>query len=60
MERGLTKFAICKRCNNHFESKLLDQSEAEKEIREKFGAHLCKRLDDSQNASRIVREANED
>jgi hypothetical protein len=59
MERGLNKFAICERCNSRFDSKLLNQFEAEKEIREKFDAHHCKRLDSSQNALRIVREATE-
>jgi DNA-directed RNA polymerase subunit M/transcription elongation factor TFIIS len=42
-EQGLSKFTVCERCNNRFDSKLLDQSEAEKEIREKFDAHHCKR-----------------
>jgi hypothetical protein len=39
MERGMTKFAVCERCNTHFESKRLNQGKAEKEIRESFNAH---------------------
>lgn len=46
MERGLAKFAICERCNGHFESKALNAIEAEREIREKFDTHVCKRMDD--------------
>jgi hypothetical protein len=44
MERGMTKFAVCERCNSHFESKRLNRSDAEREIREKFEAHHCKVL----------------
>jgi hypothetical protein len=57
VEHGLYKFAVCAKCNAQFKSSLRYQDAAEKEIRQQFDAHRCKRLDESPNAARIVREA---
>ncbi len=59
IERGLCKFAVCARCNAQFRSKLLYQSEAEHEIREKYASHKCTPTFANENTARIAREATE-
>jgi hypothetical protein len=39
---GYDTFAVCERCNAQFRSTLLNQHEAEKEIRAKYDEHKCK------------------
>jgi hypothetical protein len=50
---------VCERCNSQFKSSRTTQVDAQAEIVELFNTHKCKRMDSSQNALRIVREATE-
>jgi hypothetical protein len=53
---------VCERCNAQFAAdphKLGELTTAERSISEQFNAHICKPVDSSQNALRIVREATE-
>lgn len=54
---------ICEFCNRQFKvplSALTKTSDAQTNMQQQFDAHKCKRLDASQNAVRVVREATED
>jgi hypothetical protein len=53
----LPAIGVCERCNAQFKSSLPDT--AESDIAVQFDVHMCKRLDSSQNALRIVREFTE-
>jgi len=48
---------VCERCNAQFESIAPDTAT---DIAAQFNVHKCKRMDGTQNALRIVREATED
>ena len=50
---------ICEYCNAQFTSSQPLEDDAEAEMRAQFDVHKCKRLDESQNALRVVREATE-
>jgi hypothetical protein len=47
---------ICEYCNMQFSGDP-NTGNAQSAIQEQFNAHKCKRLDASQNAVRVVREA---
>jgi hypothetical protein len=51
---------ICEYCNSQFKSSQTSEDDVEAEMRAQFDAHKCQRLDESQNALRVVREATED
>ena len=52
---------ICEYCNAQFSADGKGMEiEGQLAIQKQFDAHKCKRLDESQNALRIVREATED
>lgn len=53
---GSPLIGICETCNTQFRS-YSAVKEARQTIQSQFDAHECKRLDDSRNAARIVREA---
>jgi hypothetical protein len=53
---GSPLIGICETCNTQFRS-YSPVKEARQTIQSQFDAHQCKRLDDSQNAARIVKEA---
>jgi hypothetical protein len=50
---------VCEACNQQFKSQESDVNRAEWEISKTFASHECMPIDSSQNAVRIVREANE-
>jgi hypothetical protein len=56
---GRTAIGVCECCNAQFKSDGDFTGDPIEEIREQFGNHICKPLDSSQNALRIVREATE-
>jgi hypothetical protein len=55
--------AVCTFCNQQFKippDVTITAVEAEARLSSEFAQHKCKRLDESQNALRVVREATED
>lgn len=53
----------CAFCSQQFKvplSALTKTADAQANMQEQFDRHKCKRLDESQNALRVVREATED
>jgi hypothetical protein len=56
VERGISTFAVCERCNNRFESKFLNSFKARAEIQAQYDAHRCKREDANQADARTVRK----
>lgn len=56
MKRAPHALAICERCNSQFASEK-DGKLADKDIQNQFDIHICKSVDSSQNALRIVRQA---
>jgi hypothetical protein len=46
VQRGLTSFAVCGRCNGRFESKFLNRFKAKHDIQEKYEAHKCREVED--------------
>jgi len=56
--RNTPVLGICERCNTQFSGDP-NMGNAQSAIQEQFNAHICKPLDSSQNALRIVREATE-
>jgi hypothetical protein len=59
---GVPVLAVCERCNEQFKTPmhaLGDLNGATDILQKKFDVHICKPLDSSQNALRIVREATE-
>jgi hypothetical protein len=55
---GIPALGVCERCNAQFPAE--PGADARASIRAQFDAHMCKMVDSSQNALRIVREATED
>jgi len=57
--RNVPVLGICEHCSTQFSG---DPStgNAESAIQKQFNAHECKPLNESQNATRMVREATED
>jgi hypothetical protein len=51
---------ICEYCNTQFPADPHRLGEAKDTIQSQFDAHKCKRLDESQNALRVVREATQE
>jgi hypothetical protein len=60
VKRSPHAIGICERCNSQFKSSDSDEDVAMIDIGKAFADHKCKRLDESQNALRVVREATED
>jgi hypothetical protein len=54
--RNVPVLGICEYCNMQFSGDP-NTGNAQSAIQEQFNAHKCKRLDASQNAVRVVREA---
>jgi hypothetical protein len=53
---------VCEFCSKQFKVPLTEMakaSEANANLQDQFDRHKCKRLDESQNALRVVREATE-
>jgi hypothetical protein len=59
IKRTPIAIGICEHCNAQFKSKQPVEEDAEAEMMAQFETHKCTRLDSSQNALRIVREATE-
>jgi len=61
-EGGTPSLGICEYCNMKFEAARNEGGfiSDKGDVREQFDAHKCKRLDASQNAVRVVREATKD
>jgi hypothetical protein len=59
VKRESIAIGVCERCNSQFKSTELSKDDARADVRAQFDAHDCKPLDESQNATRIVREATE-
>jgi predicted nucleic acid binding AN1-type Zn finger protein len=57
--RNVPVLGICEYCNTQFSGDP-NMGNAQSAIQEQFNAHKCQRLDESQNAARIVREATEE
>jgi hypothetical protein len=56
--RNVPVLGIREYCNTQFSGDP-NMGNAQSAIQEKFNAHKCQRLDESQNALRVVREATE-
>ncbi|MGA9157000.1 MAG: hypothetical protein WBQ40_15425 [Candidatus Sulfotelmatobacter sp.] len=54
---GIPVLGVCERCNVQFSTERLEDSYLH--IQQRFDAHKCKPMDNSQNALRIVRETTE-
>ena len=54
---------VCTQCSTNFYAPLellKSTSGAQESLRKQFAEHVCKQLDSSQNALRVVRESTED
>lgn len=60
VKRTFPALGVCEYCNAQFKSSKPSGDDGAVEIAEAFDVHKCKRLDESQNALRVVREATED
>jgi len=60
VKRTPIALSTCESCNMQFQSRQPVEDDAEREMREAFQAHKCRREDGSQTAARVAREATEE